>query len=205
MDVVVEEMKPLNTKLKTMNSSTRKQMATIWATNWVANCSPILILVFLLTPLVLFSGCAKKVDEVLIGHRKALMKNSAPEEFTSIESAQQNIKQSASITIEGRADLKEMDSHKPRAMFLVREVLEDDGHGGSGHDPSSCPFCKRRLAAAPKAVVVFLDDQGDVIPYDVESLFSIEHGDVVIIEGEGKLDEGLNLFKVVASSVFIRQ
>lgn len=184
-----------------MNSSTAK----LTATSWVTNCSTNLVLAFLLTPLVLFSGCAKKVDEALIGHRKALMKNSAPDEFTSIGTAQKNIKQSASITIEGRADLKNMDSREPRALFLVREILEDDGHGGSGHDPSSCPFCKRRIAAAPKAVVVFLDDQGEVIPYDVESLFSIEHGDVVVIEGEGKLDEGLDLFKVIASSVFIRQ
>ena len=170
----------------------------------VPRCLPNLALIFLVMPLVFLSGCAEKVDEVLIGHRKALLKGAAPENFTSIETAQKNIDQSPSVTIEGQADLKELAADKPRALFLVREVLEDDGHGSSSHDPSSCPFCRRRQAAAPKAVVVFVDDQGEVIPYDVETLFSIEHGDVVVVEGNGQLDEELNIFEVTASSVFIR-
>ena len=170
----------------------------------VPNCLPNLAFIFLVAPLVFLSGCTEKVDEALIGHRKALLKDAEPEKFTSIAKAKKNIEQSPSITIEGRADLNEMAAEQPRALFLVREILEDDGHGGSSHDPSSCPFCRRRQAAAPKAVVVFVDDQGDVLPYDVEALFSIEHGDVVVVEGNGKLDKGLNLFKVTASSVFVR-
>ena len=171
----------------------------------LTNCLPELALVIFLTAVVLLCGCAEQVDEALISHRKDLLKDAAPEGFTSIETAQKNIKQSPSITFEGVADLKEMASEKPRALFMVREILEDDGHGGSSHDPSSCPFCKRRLASAPRAVVIFLDDDGQVIPYDVDALFSIEHGDEVIVEGQGKLDEGLSLFEVTASSVFVRQ
>ena len=163
-----------------------------------------LALIFLLAPLAFSIGCAERVDEALVGHRTLLLQDAAPESFTTIESAQKNIEQSPLITIEGRADLKAMASEKPRASFLVREILEDDEHGGSGHDPSTCPFCKRRLALAPKAFVVFVDDEGEVIPYDVGKLFSIEHGDVVVVEGQGTLDTTLDLFRVIASSVFVR-
>lgn len=170
----------------------------------VPKCQPQLAFILSVMSLVFLSGCTNKVDEVLIGHRNALLTTAEPKNFTSIETAQENVEHSPSITIEGQADLKELASDKPRALFLVREVLEGDGHGSSSHDPSSCPFCKRRQAAAPKAVVVFVDDNGDVIPYDIETLFSIEHGDVVVVEGKGELDKGLNIFEVTASSVFVR-
>ena len=103
----------------------------------IPRCLPKLAFIFLLTPVVFLSGCTERVDEVLLGHRKALLKEAEPTGFTTIEVAQKNIDESPSITIEGQADLNEMVSETPRALFLVREILEDDGHGGSSHDPST--------------------------------------------------------------------
>ena len=187
-----------------MNSNSHLPPASNRTFN-LATIVPLVLLGSLTALLTLSAGCAERVDEALIGHRTSLLKDAEPKNFTTIETAQKNIEQSSSITIQGRADLKAMASEKPRASFLVREVLEDDEeHGGSGHDPSTCPFCKRRLAAAPKAFVVFVDEQGEVIPYDVDKLFSIEHGDVVVVEGQGTLDTTLDLFRVIASSVYVR-
>ena len=163
-----------------------------------------MVIVLAVVAVMNFAGCSERVDEALLAHRKSLLSETAPVEFTTVEAARDNIEKSATITFEGQADLKAMASDKPKALFLVREVQEDDDHGGAGHDPSTCPFCKRRLAAAPKAVVVFVDDKGKVIPYDVESLFSIKHGDTVVVEGSGKMDKELDVFQVTASSVFVR-
>jgi len=86
---------------------------------------------------------------------------------------------------------------------MVREILDTSDHGGEGHDPSSCVFCRRRMNAAPKAPVAFVGQDNKALPYPIEQLFPIKHGDEVVITGTGKLDEGLDLLKITAESIYL--
>ena len=108
------------------------------------------------------------------------------------------------VTIIGWVDLKAELTQKNKSVVLVREILEDNEHGGEGHDPSSCPFCKRRMNAAPKAAVVFVGENGKALGYPADRLLPLEHGDVVVIAGTADADNDIDL-KITANGIFLKQ
>lgn len=76
-------------------------------------------------------------------------------------------------------DLEPWDAGK--ASFVLGEAPEE-GHG-AGHDPDKCPFCRRKIANAPTAIVEFRDD-GGVIPHDSRKLFGLQKNDIVTLRGD---------------------
>jgi hypothetical protein len=96
-------------------------------------------------------------------------------------------------------DLEPWDTGK--ASFLLAE-LPEEGHG-EGHDADNCPFCKRKAANAPTAIVQFIDDTGEVIPRDARELFGVKKNDVVTIRGQATRGE-LNTLIVTADAIHVR-
>jgi hypothetical protein len=88
-----------------------------------------------------------------------------------------------------------------KASFLIAE-LPDEGHG-EGHDADNCPFCKRKAAKAPTAIVQFVDAAGQVIPIDARKLFGVDKKDVVVIRGQATAGE-LRAMVVTATDMHIR-
>jgi len=87
------------------------------------------------------------------------------------------------VSVIGRIFAGELEPWDPgQAAFLIAE-LPDEGHG-EGHDADNCPFCKRKAARAPTAMVQFVDDSGAVIPIDARKLLGVEKKDVVVVVGE---------------------
>ena len=107
-----------------------------------------------------------------------------------------------SVVIVGRifaGDMEPWDTGK--ASFLIAE-LPDEGHG-EGHDADNCPFCKRKAAKAPTAIVQFVDSAGQVIPIDARKLFGVDKKDVVVIRGQATAGE-LRAMVVTATDMHIR-
>ncbi len=107
-----------------------------------------------------------------------------------------------SVVVVGRifaGDMEPWDTGK--ASFLIAE-LPADGHG-EGHDADNCPFCKRKAAKAPTAIVQFVDSAGQVIAIDARKLFGIDKKDVVIIRGQAVAGE-LRAMVVTATDMHIR-
>jgi len=107
-----------------------------------------------------------------------------------------------SVVVVGRifaGDLEPWDTGK--ASFLIAE-LPDQGHG-EGHDADNCPFCKRKAAKAPTAIVQFVDTSGQVIPIDARKLFGVDKKDVVVIRGQAAPGE-LNAMVVTATDMHVR-
>lgn len=150
----------------------------------------------------IFSGCTVKEDSQLVAGRSSLLLDTKPDPITTIGAATEQIAESEQVVVEGWLDLKAFAGQKDKAIVLVREILEDSDHGGDGHDPSSCPFCKRRMNAAPKAAVVFVDENKKALPFTVDELLPIEHGDVVVIKGTGKADKDIDL-KITATGIYL--
>ena len=126
-----------------------------------------------------------------------------PDETTPDETTPDEIESNQNeIVIKGWVDLKAFEAKKNSAVFMLREIL-DDGHGGDGHDPSSCPFCKRRMNAAPKAAIAFRDKNHKVIKQDANKLIPLEHGDTVFVKGHGTFDKEFNGLKVTASGIYL--
>lgn len=165
---------------------------------------PITHLVLLFGLLVMFVGCSKQSAQVdLKVERELFQLNVMPASVTNLGQAKEKLTEQPEVSIEGWADLKFFESRQNEAVFMVREILEDSDHSGEdGHDPSSCPFCKRRMEAAPKAAVVFADKGNKALPYAVNDLFPVKHGDKVVVRGTGKLDKDLDLFKITASGIY---
>lgn len=89
-----------------------------------------------------------------------------------------------------------------QASFLISE-LPEQGHG-AGHDADNCPFCKRKAAQAPKAMVRFRDEAGQTLPIDARKLFDIQTQDVVVVRGTATVGE-LNTLIIDATSLHVRQ
>lgn len=107
-----------------------------------------------------------------------------------------------SVVIVGRifaGDLEPWDAGK--ASFLIAE-LPEDGHG-EGHDADNCPFCKRKAAKAPTAIVQFVDATGQVVPIDARKLFGVNKQDVVVIRGQAAAGE-LRAMVVTVTDMHIR-
>ncbi len=85
-----------------------------------------------------------------------------------------------------------------RASFLISE-LPEEGHG-EGHDADNCPFCKRKAAQAPKAMVRFADEKGQTVGIDARDLFGLKTGDVVAVRGSAKVGE-LNTLMIDAAAL----
>lgn len=97
-------------------------------------------------------------------------------------------------------DLEPWDAGK--ASFLLAE-LPAEGHG-EGHDADNCPFCKRRAAQAPTAIVQFLDDHGQLIAHDARQLFDLKKNDVVTVRGQAIRGE-LNSLVLTADAIFVHR
>ena len=153
-------------------------------------------------------GCQNSVDSVVAGHRELLRLSSKPDTAEKIGAAQKKVAQTTqSVTIVGKADLKALptSAEKPRAIMLVREIIEDAHGHGSDHDASSCAFCRRRQEQAPKAAVEFVDSDGKVLPYSIEKLFGIVDGDEVVVTGQAVLDANAEMLKVTANGLYFEQ
>ena len=167
----------------------------------------LVVAVCLAAVVVITTGCqTREEDPQLSVHRAEILLAQEPSESTSIEDAKKSLSdRSGAVTIEGQADLEAFEANgRNKALMLVREIISTDHGNQPGHDPSTCPFCKRRLAAAPKAAVEFVDEKGKVLPYAVEALFNLKQGDHVVVKGTAEIDEGLDIMKVTASGLHVR-
>jgi len=124
---------------------------------------------------------------------------------TTIEAAKESLDPSGEagpVTFAGRVGFEDLDAFETgRAAFLVSELPQEDPNAGEGHDPSTCPFCKRRAARAPKAMVVLVDQTGREIKSRADRLLGLTVGDRITVHGTATFDPELNLLQVRGEQV----
>ena len=153
--------------------------------------------------LVCLPGCSTK-DVRLPSLREQFVLRAEPEQPTSIADAKAKIAENRRVEFVGRIGANEYFS-PDKATFLVTEILPDEhGHSGNQH-ADNCPFCKRKAAEAPRAVVQFVDAAGEILAVDACKLFGIEPADTVVIRGTGELIASLNLLVVTADGIYLKQ
>jgi hypothetical protein len=119
------------------------------------------------------------------------------------EGVSPQVSEVADITIVGRIYAGQLEPWEDgKASFMLSE-LPEDGHG-EGHDSDNCPFCKRRLAKAPTAIVKFVDAQGQTLPIDSRKLFGLEKEQAVVVHGTVIAGE-FNSIVLVADQLHIRK
>ncbi|EGF27011.1 OB-fold nucleic acid binding domain-containing protein [Rhodopirellula baltica] len=122
------------------------------------------------------------------------------EQFTDEEAEAPN-----EITLVGKVDAGEFEAFEPNsATFMLSELPDEDHTGGDPDHADNCPFCKRRLANAPKAVVKLVDESGTVRATRADKLAGLSKGDVVTVSGTVSYDEGVNLITIQSQKIHIR-
>ncbi len=160
-----------------------------------------------LAPLMLmltFVGCDSEptTSPEVLRQRAALTLPTAPSgAITLAEAAEKHSagELSGEVLLVGRVYAESQDPFEPGKASFLLSVLPEKGHDDPEH-ADNCPFCKRKAAMAPKAVVQFLGSDGAVLPYDAQELFELKAGDVVTVRGEIESFD-LNLFNVNASGI----
>jgi hypothetical protein len=157
--------------------------------------------------LLVLPGCAESGGSTAAPpERKRFIAAAEPAGATSIARAKAAVaKHSGEVVLVGQIlDSQFNPFHEGKASFVLSE-LPDDGHAHKGHDPKDCPFCKRRAAKAPKAIVQCNDKSGKLLPIDAQKLLGVSPDQVIVVRGEGKIDPVLDLFVVQADRIFIRR
>jgi hypothetical protein len=80
-----------------------------------------------------------------------------------------------------------------QAAFVITDLdlaRPTADHGGADHDPSTCPFCKRRQQdpLLSTAWVQCLDAEGNVVAIDARKLFGLKENQVVVVQGNAHID-----------------
>ncbi|WP_040771338.1 hypothetical protein [Novipirellula maiorica] len=109
------------------------------------------------------------------------------------------------VVLAGKIDAGDLDPFEPgKATFVLSELPDAEHAAGDPDHANNCPFCKRRLKNAPKVVVRFVDDSGELIAQDAQAMLGVKKGDSVVVKGVAEYQEAINMIQINAESIYRR-
>ncbi|MCC9658552.1 hypothetical protein [Rhodopirellula halodulae] len=109
------------------------------------------------------------------------------------------------LTLVGKVDAGEFEAFEPGSATFMLSELPDEAHtGGDPEHADNCPFCKRRAANAPKAVVQIIDNAGSVRETRADQLAGLAKGDVVTVSGKATYDADVNTITIQSQKIHVR-
>ncbi|PHQ31445.1 hypothetical protein [Rhodopirellula bahusiensis] len=161
--------------------------------------------------LLLAVGCEPAGDEAASSDvDRTLILADAPADAISLTEAKEKFEDEESpapseITLVGKVDAGEFDAFDPElAKFMLSELPDEDHTGGDPDHADNCPFCKRRLANAPKAIVELVDESGAVRTIRADKLAGLSTGDVVTVSGTVTYDKDVNAITIQTQKIHVR-
>jgi hypothetical protein len=111
--------------------------------------------------------------------------------------------ESTSAVLAGRVDAGDLDPFQSGEVAFMVSQLPDEEHAADDPDHAdNCPFCKRKLANAPKAIVQFRGNDGEVLAGDPRAELGLEKGDTVYVTGTSQYYPEVNTVMVNATGVY---
>ncbi len=107
----------------------------------------------------------------------------------------------ATVLLAGRIDAGDSPAFSPRESVFILSELPEEGHGDDPDHSDNCPFCKRRLKNAPKAIVQIQDQYGELLSVSADVLLGLKQGDIVLVSGIARYDETLKTVFVQANKI----
>lgn len=168
-------------------------------------CFPAHWLPVCLVAMLVVCGCESAPDKTRSQEHAALILSEEPAGALSPTEVMENDPSETEIVLAGRIHAGDIDPFQAGQAAFMLTQLPDEGHGADDPDHAdNCPFCKRRLEKAPKAIVQFLDANGDVIKTDAKAMFGVAKGDAVVVRGKVRYQEATNTLSVDATGLFKR-
>jgi hypothetical protein len=163
----------------------------------------VFLLVASLSVLVLGCQPVDPVDPRMQEIRGSLMMDE-PAEAKPLSAVSEGLTAGEEVILIGRVFANGLSPFDPGKATFVLSELPEEGHSDDPDHADNCPFCKRKAAQAPKALVQFVDDKGDVLAVDAKKLFDLKEKDVVVVRGRGQLHES-GMYFVTAQGIAIRR
>ncbi|QDV44407.1 hypothetical protein Enr13x_42730 [Stieleria neptunia] len=108
-----------------------------------------------------------------------------------------------SVVLGGRIDAGAADPFQPGQLAFMISQLPDEGHGEDDPEHAdNCPFCKRKLENAPRAIVQFKGADGSILEGDARQSLALDKGDIVYVTGMAQYNPAVNTVMVNAKGVF---
>lgn len=110
--------------------------------------------------------------------------------------------ETVSTVLAGRIQAGDVDPFQPdQVAFLISEVPDLKFADDPDH-VDNCPFCKRALAKAPKAIVRFRGKDGEILSGDARAILGLSKGDVVYVTGTAHFNDAINTVIMEATSLY---
>lgn len=139
---------------------------------------------------------------------KSFLATTPPDAPTGVVDLKNNLIAGLAVgpsVVEGRVGGLDNETFDPnQAAFMIRDLnLKDETHDHGG-DSSHCEFCQANKLnqLESMALVRLVDESGNVVQKDAQSLLGLKDNQIVIVEGEGVIEDGTMVFN--ASKIFIR-
>lgn len=158
---------------------------------------------------VAIAGCSLSEDPAVVAQRKKLLLADEPAGAVSIAEAKKNVqdqsaKEPSEVVLVGRIGAGDAEPwNQGKTAFMISEAPDPSHSHASAKDAENCPFCKRRAANAPLAIVEFLGDDGNVLPIDARELLRVEKNQVVVVRGSGRIND-LDQLVVSAQGIHVK-
>ena len=144
---------------------------------------------------LILSGCTQSEEDVVrTAYREQFLTASEPADPLTLSELKEQVKDAApgaaqpEVVVIGWIYAGELAPWEPNKASFILSELPAEGHG-EGHDADNCPFCKRRAAKAPTAIVKFVDKNNETIAIDARKLFDLQKGQTVIVQGKANMGE----------------
>jgi len=156
--------------------------------------------------IVAFAGCGTSaaVDSATLALREKYVLATPPANPTSLASAKTAVAKNPTIVVTGKIGGTELEPFESgKASFIISELPEPgESHSHTPGEVDNCPFCKRRAAKVPKAIVQFVNEKQEVLPVDARALLGVAKDQVITIQGRGELNS-LDMLVITASGVYL--
>ena len=157
-----------------------------------ANNLPLFLLIVVATV-----GCENKGAKYIL--------KSEPSDAVTPTEVKESVTKPTVLAVAGRIDAGDLEPFQDGVASFMISQLPDDSHANGDPDHAdNCPFCKRKLKNAPKAVVRILDGAGNVMSVDARELLGVSKGDVVVVQGLASYLEPVNTVQIDAQGIFVR-
>lgn len=124
------------------------------------------------------------IDPSIEKYRQKFLSDDLSPAGLTIGAAKEGLSNNAEVTITGRIAAGDDNPFDPeKAMFVLSELPEE----GHDHDAGDCPFCKRKEANSPIAIVQFSDGQGNPINIAADKLFGLKQKQHVTVVGDASI------------------
>lgn len=149
------------------------------------------------------------LDPQVAAHRGRLLLTQEPSGAVGILDARELLTAPAELVLVGRVGGVDQPWTPGRAAFVIVDPAadaDDEHHAHGSHAcGDDCPFCSKETGEPDAtAIIRFVDERGELLPFDARTLFDLSSKQTVVVRGRGEVDSLGNLV-VRADGVYVRR